>query len=187
MDKILIRHLNLLLYHEMALRDQMCFVWLQKKPVFCLEKVSWVSPFWIILPTSLITFVSWTVMRLRTISHCFLLLYCTVVMFCIVALTGGITSHLSSICVFQLFCPFSKMKAWTLDVCVNSPTVLVVLSKIPRGFTDRARLEIHEQASLENRFISRKDAQTNGTAISLWREARHTNFPVSPLTSGMKD
>lgn len=30
-DWIKIRHLNLLLYHEMALRDQISFVWLQKK------------------------------------------------------------------------------------------------------------------------------------------------------------
>lgn len=65
-------------------------------------------------------------------------------------------------------------------MCVNAPTVLVVLSKIQGGWSDRV-------ASLEHRFISRKDAQTNGTAVSLWWEARHTNFSVSPLSNGMKD
>lgn len=122
-------------------------------------------------------------MRLRTISHCFLLLYYTVVVFCIVALTGGnYLPSLPHMCV-------SKRKVWTLDVCVcvNTPTVLMALSKIQGGWSDRERLKVYKQASLENCFISRKDAQTNGAAVSLWWKARHTNLSVSPLTNGMKD
>lgn len=46
-------------------------------------------------------------------------------------------------------------------MCVNAPTVLMLLSKIQGGWSDRARLKIYKHVSLENCVISRKDAQTN--------------------------
>lgn len=77
------------------------------------------------------------VMRLRTISHCFLLLLLhRVVVFSIVALTGGgggggkYLPSLPHMCVL-LFCPFSEKES--LDsgcVCKIAPTVLMVLSKM---------------------------------------------------------
>lgn len=131
----------------------------------------------------------WVVMRLGTISHCFLLLYCTESL-CF-ALTGR--NYLPSPpqnCVSAPLSFFLKGKPGLLMcvcVCVNAPTILMVLSKTQGGWSDRPKLKVYKQAFLENHFISRKDAQTNGTAISLWWVARHTNFSVSPLTNGMKD
>lgn len=119
----MIRHLNLLLYHEMALRDQICFVRLQTEPVFCLFILSVFSG-----GINLATFVIICVVSYldvykaqktnRTITHCFLSLYCTIwAPFLIFIL---LKMHMCCICcyVLYLYC----FKLWELSP--NSPSPL---------------------------------------------------------------